>query len=351
MIRAGLDAAAGEVQRRLQEFYDSGRMVHGRLIVSPVLLLGSGFEADVFAFSLAGEGARAGEDLVLRVLAGEGAAAKAAREYAAMGGLREAGYPVPRVIHLECDRSSFERPFVIMERIHGVPLDWSASAEWRPELQALHCRLMAELHALEGRDVLPDAVLAASPEPSGFVDHELAMLSTLLGRLEGREPPSLRGALAWLGERRSRVRCERLGVIHGDFHRNNVLVRADGAPFVIDWSNVRLADYRTDLGWVRVLTRVDAQPDGGEAELRLYERLAGREVAMIDYFEVIACTRLLSSTLISLRFGAARQGMRPGAEALMRRDDGFMRDVAGMLQKRTEIEMPDLEDALAALLG
>src|SRR5262249_50404172 len=265
-----------EVQRALQEFYGSGDTGHGGLQVSGGTLLGSGFETDVFASSLAagGWGGGGAQDLVLRVYAGEGTAEKSAREFAAMSRLREAGYPVPRVLALERDRSSLGRPFVIMERIRGVSLGWE---DRRPETQALHCRLMAELHALAGSDILPDAPLADSGDPFGAIDGELSHLSALLGRLEGREPPSLRDALAWLISRRSTVPCERLMVVHGDFHRNNILMRADGAAFVIDWSNVRLGDGRSDLAWNRVLTKVDAQPDGGESELRVYERLAGRE--------------------------------------------------------------------------
>jgi aminoglycoside phosphotransferase (APT) family kinase protein len=336
-----------EVQRALQEFYGSGETGHGGLQVSGVTLLGSGFETDVFAFSLAadGEGAGDAQDLVLRVYAGEGTAEKPTREFAAMGRLREAGYPVPRVLALSRDRSPLGRPFLIMERIHGVSLGWE---DRRPEVQALFCRLMADLHALNGSDILPDSPLAYARDPFAFIDRELSYLAALLSRLEGSEPPSQRDALAWLRSRRSAVPCERLAVLHGDFHRNNILLRADGAPFVIDWSNVRLGDCRSDLAWTRLLTRADAQPDGGETELRVYERLAGAEVRMIEYFEVAACTRLLLSRLNSLQFGAARQGMRPGADALMRRDSDFMSYVAALLKQRTTIETSDVEDALTA---
>jgi aminoglycoside phosphotransferase (APT) family kinase protein len=348
MRAADVEITGLEVQRALREFYGSGETGHGGLQVSGVTLLGSGYETDVFAFSLAADGEDAGDaqDLVLRLYAGEGTAEKPAREFAAMSRLREAGYPVPRVLALGPDRSPLGRPFIIMERIHGVSLGWE---DRRPETQALHCRLMAELHALAGSDILPDAPLADSEDPYGAIDGELSHLSALLGRLEGSEPPSLRDALAWLISRRSMVPCERLTVVHGDFHRNNILMRADGAPFVIDWSNVRLGDCRSDLAWIRVLTRADAQPDGGESELRVYERFAGKEVRMIEYFEVITCTRLLLSRLNSLKYGAARQGMRPGAEALMRPDSEFVRYVSALLQKRTAIETSDVEDALTAL--
>jgi aminoglycoside phosphotransferase (APT) family kinase protein len=215
----------------------------------------------------------------------------------------------------------------------------------------LFCRLLVQLHALDGSDILPDHPLARSRDPHAFVDHELSFLSVLLSRLAGREPPSLRGAFAWLGSRRSEVPCARLAVVHGDFHRNNILMRADGAAFVIDWSNVRLADYRSDLAWTRLGTRAAAQPDGGEAELRLYDQLGGRKVSSIEVFEVAACIRQLLSVLISLQFGAVRQGMRPEATSLMRRDAGHVKYVAALLQERTGITMPDLEDNLSALLG
>jgi aminoglycoside phosphotransferase (APT) family kinase protein len=346
---------AAEVQGGLQAFYDSSGTGHRSPRVSDVVLLGSGFETDVFAFSLAGEAASTEEarDLVLRIYAGEGAAEKSAREFGAMARLREAGYPVPRVLARASDRSPLGRPFLIMERIHGVSLGssyWSAQEDRRRESEASLCRLMVDLHALDGSGILPDSPLASAEDPFAFIDQELSHLSTLLGRLERQQPPSLQAAVSWLISHRAAVPCERLVVIHGDFHPNNVLVRSDGLPIVIDWSNVRLADCRSDLAWMRLITRADARPDRGEAELRLYEQWAGTKVRMIEYFEVAACTRLLLSVLISLQFGAARQGMRPGAEALMRQGSDHLRSVAALLQARIGRKMPDVEDALTALL-
>jgi aminoglycoside phosphotransferase (APT) family kinase protein len=347
---AETEITAREVRRALQEFYGSGEFGDETLQVSDVTLLGTGYEADVFAFSLAadGEDAAKAQDLVLRVYAGEGAAEKSAREFAAMGRLREAGYPVPQVMALGPDRSPLGRPWVIMERIHGVTMEWE---DRRPELQALFCGLMAGLHALKGSDILPNSPLAHGRDPYGAIDRELSTLAASLSRLEGSEPPSLRDALAWLYSRRSTVPCERFVVLHGDFHRNNILLRADGAAFVIDWSNVRLGDCRSELAWTRLLTRAAARPDGGAAELRRYEQCAAHTVSMIEYFEVAACIRLLTSTLISLQFGAARQGLRPGAEARMRQGDEFMSSVATLLQTLVGRKMPDLEDALSVRLG
>jgi aminoglycoside phosphotransferase (APT) family kinase protein len=354
-----MDISTAEIARGLLAYYHEGKRGRDAPHISDITLLGSGYETDVFAFSLEadGEGFGAAQDLVLRIYAGEDTAEKATREFGVMRRLREAGYPVPQVLSLQQDSSPSGRPFVIMERIHGVSLGslfWSASKERQQESQALLYRLIADLHRLDGSTILPDSPLAASRNPDDLLTHELSSLSALLRRLEGREPPSLRAALAWLHSHGATVVCERLAVVHGDFHHNNVLLRADGAPFVIDWSNVRLADYRADLAWTWLITRLSTRDRAwsgeGEAERRLYAQLAGREVTHLAYFEAAACMRLLLSVLISLQFGAARQGMRPGAEALMRRDADLLRYVAFLLQERTGIAMPDLENTLSALL-
>jgi aminoglycoside phosphotransferase (APT) family kinase protein len=340
------------VRQGLQELYGSG---HGSPQISSVTLLGTGYETDVFAFSLepvSAVGARRGLDLVLRVYGGEGTAEKARREFAVMDRLHAAGYPVPRVLGLTRDPSPFDRPYVIMERIHGVSLGlsfWGATKDRQNASQLVLYQLMVALHALEGRAMLPDSPLAHSTDAYDFIDHELALLSDMIYRLEGSEPPSLRGTLAWLMDRRPTVPCARLSVIHGDFHYGNVLVRPDGAPFVIDWSNARLGDLRMDLAWTRLIAAI-TEPDTSPADLPLYEGLTGKAVSGLEYFEAIACMRLLSNVLVSLHLGAARQGLRPDTEVRMRRDVDLTCHVAARLQERTGVTMTDFDDALTVLI-
>lgn len=349
-----------EIQQGLQAFYNSQTTGRFSPHVSEVTLLGSGFEADVFTFSLEAVGTDAGEgqNLVLRLYASEETSDKATREFAVMRQLQEAGYPVPRVLALNPTLTPFGRPFIIMERIQGASLGqsyWAGSEEKRRESQATLYKLIANLHMLHGDDIFPDLSLKDARNPYNFIDHEIARLHTLLGRLEGREPPSLRKALAWLSSRQSEVLCERLVVVHGDFHYNNVLLHSDGAPCVIDWSNAHLADCRSELAWTRLITYwilpENVRSDEIEAGLRLYERLTGKEIMGLTYFEVIACIHLLLSELISLHFGAAHQGMRPEAEARMRQESSNITNIARLLQERTGIDMPDLEDTLSSLLN
>jgi len=352
MTGADMQIAEIEVQGALQELYGCGRTGRGRSRLSEVTLLGSGYEADVFAFSLAA-GAGEAEALVLRLYAGEGAGEKAEREYWALRRLRAAGYPVPAARLFRRERSPLGRPFVVMERIDGVNLAatyWPAKGEEHRALAVLLYRLIAGLQALDAGAILPESPLAGTCDPYAAIDQEIANLARLLDRLQGSEPPSLHGVLAWLAERRSHVPCERVVAIHGDFHPGNVLLGAGVAPTVIDWSNLRLGDYRAELAWTRLVTGAGVPPGRAEVELRVYEELMGKPVPEIEVFDVAACARLLLSVLNSLHFGAARQGLRAEAEARMRQDVGFTRRIAARLQALTGRRMPDLDDALSALL-
>lgn len=337
-----------EVQQCLQTVFDKQAHKH----VSACALLAHGIEADIFAFTLQTEEIKK-QNLVLRLYAGEGIADKVVREFDAMRRLREVGYPVPRVLVFGNEESPFGRPFIVMEQIDGVPLAsayGSVSKERQQALQEGHWQLMAQLHALEEKAIIPDSPLADSDNTHQAMYNELSTLSDWLDNLEGKEPLSLRSVLSWLYDHHTTVSCEPLSVIHGDFHRNNILVRTDGALCVIDWSNVRLGDYRMDVAWTQLIAAV-AGWDTGDTALLHYEKWAGKAVSGLEYFEVLVCLRLLLSTLNSLHFGSARQGLRPEAEEQLRRDATPMRFAASQLQQRTGVNTDDFEKFLKTLLS
>ncbi len=346
-----MDMTPEAVQQRLQDFYAADGSSRE---IGDLALLGSGFETDVFVFTLRSAESEP-QELILRVFAGEGCAEKAEREFNVMRRLGEIGYPVPRVLELHPGPGVFERPFIVMERIYGVSLNtvyWEVPEERRQTVQETLYRLIAQLHALDGPIILPESPLAASRDPYGPIDRELAALRDLQAQLDGRDPPSLRKALDWLDAGRSRVGCDQPVLVHGDFHRNNVLARPDGAHFVIDWSNVKLGDRRSELGWTRVLTGLMGdQPEGASADLRLYEQYAGVRVERIEYFEAATCVKMLLSDLNMLYTGAGRQGLRPGVEEDIRANPGATMKAAVLLEERTGIRMADVEDTLAGLIS
>src|SRR5579871_3565187 len=162
-----MNLTAAEVQQGLQAFYASE---FAGAMITPPTLLGSGFEADVFAFTLKSD--LPAQDLILRLYVREGVVEKANREFVAMRRLNQAGYPVPRVHHVCTAAAPFTRPFLIMERIDGVSLGasyWGAPESQRLASETLLIQLMAALHALEGSVIFPEASPASSDSPFSFV--------------------------------------------------------------------------------------------------------------------------------------------------------------------------------------
>jgi aminoglycoside phosphotransferase (APT) family kinase protein len=283
------------------------------------------------------------DELILRLYQGEMAAQKAAREFEAMRKLRDAGYPVPRVDVLATEPTAFGTPFVIMERITGQSLGQilgQSSGTRRQELLQTFCRLLAELHALDWHPYVPDAV---EREDEGPLDRWIPWVQGILHGLGVRD---FDAALDWLRERGEKVRAHTLAVVHQDFHPNNILVRADGAPFVIDWTLADVADPRLDLGWTLILMREREGRAMREFILEEYQRQTGTTVMDVEIFEVAATVRRLASIVVSLRLGPASLGMRPGAEAKMNAQRSHLATSSAILREQTGLRIPAVEDLL-----
>jgi aminoglycoside phosphotransferase (APT) family kinase protein len=131
-----------------------------------------------------------------------------------------------------------------------------------------------------------------------------------------------------------------------DYHPYNILLRCDGAAFVIDWTSAQVSDYRLDLAWTLLLMSTYGNPEARDLVLREYERIAGHEAEQIEFFEVAACLRRLVTIHISLSAGAETMGMRAGAEDAMA-DSDHIAKVYALLQERTGIRIAEIEQLLA----
>lgn len=310
--------------------------------------ISDGWETDVYSFAMEyQEGAEEKcEDLILRIYPGDDAPQKAAKEFEAMKQLYGVGFPVPQVLWLELDDAFFGKPFVIMEKIDGRSMGdviVESTEEKQQELLALFCQMFVDLHTLDWRPFASAPSLDATKDLAAILNHELSQWQGYFYHFQNH---SFDPVFDWLRERTFEVQFGRPSVIHWDYHPYNILLRNDGAPFVIDWTNVQVSDFRIDLAWTLLLTSSYGDPQVREIVLREYERIAGQRVGQIEFFDVVACLRRLGSIVISLSEGPEKLGMRPGAEAMMK-NVSHIESVYALLRDRTGITIAEVEELLS----
>jgi aminoglycoside phosphotransferase (APT) family kinase protein len=337
---------------RLASFCTRALTGSGECSVRDVRRLSDGWESEMYSFTVQSED-RAARDLVLRIYPGSPVSRpgrKCEREYNVMRKLHESGYPVPRVFCMEKDSALFGSPFLLMEKIDGVPFHIffeHAPADARHALHELFVGLLARLHNLDWQPFWE--VLSApgdrKPDPSDtreLIAAELAMWRDALVQLG---EAGYEGLMGWLDTRLAVVAPVGPSLMHMDYHVRNVLMTADARPYVIDWPSAAVGDYRFDLAWSLVHT----DPAGEQDSLSLYKRLSGRDLKDLDIFRVLAWARRTLSIVISVRHGAETLGMRPGAENTMKKSAGHLERMYRALVQATGLRLPGVESLLAEL--
>ncbi len=343
--------AENDIQSRLLNFYQKQFPAKENVQILDLTRISDGWENEVYSFTICYEESarQKHEDLILRIYPGDDAAEKSANEFNIMKRLYEVGYPVPEVLLLEPNSPHLGKPFVIMEKVDGQSLKDAidkASDKKKQELVTLFCRMFVELHSLDWRYFVPEPSLYLTEELSAIVSSGLTQFQE---RVRNFRRTEFDPVFDWLKERTPDVQFERLSLIHCDYHPQNILLRNDGAAFVIDWGSARVSDFRLDLALTFALTSTYGNPEVREIILAEYERIAGLKIEQIEYFEVVAYLVRLFNISVSLSDGAAKLGMRPGAEALMKKNVGHIENVYELLRDTTDIAIPEIENLLETL--
>lgn len=343
-----------EIKRGLLSLYEtqSDRFLSSaeNVQIQDLVQISDGWETDVYAFAVEyGQASdRAREDLILRIYPGNDAPQKSVHEFNVIKQLYATGYPVPQVLLIETDGAFFGKPFVIMERIIGRPMGAIADRaprETQLELLQRFCRMHVDLHALDWRPFVPDP---SSYESQPLSDILARQFFEWQERVHALQIDAFDPVFEWLSVRMPDVSFGSPSLLHMDYHHYNVLVREDGASFVIDWGSAMVSDYRVDLAWTLLVMSGFGRPDLWELVLAGYERAAGRRVEQLEFFTVIACTNRLFGILVSLSVGAAQMGMRPGAEAMIK-NVAHIEYVYALLLERTGTTIQEVERLLSTL--
>ena len=313
--------------------------------------ISDGWENEVYSFTVeCGETSkRQRYDLILRIYPGDGASHKATREFSGMARLHRLGFPVPEVFMLELDESYFGKPFIIMEKINGRKMGTvvaESSGEKQQELMTLFCKILVDLHALDWRQFATELRSDKTEVSHTSVDRALKEIQRYIEYFQIDE---FSPTLDWLRERNRDITSEYPSVIHFDYHPNNILLQKDGRAFVVDWTNIDVADFRLDLAWTILLTSTYGNPEVRQTILDEYERISGRKLEQIEYFEVMACLRRLLIITISLKAGADKLGMRQEAVTGMKQNADHIESVYAFMCGKTGINIPKTEMLISGI--
>jgi aminoglycoside phosphotransferase (APT) family kinase protein len=235
------------------------------------------------------------------------------REYRVLAALADSAVPVPHPIALCEDASVNDYPFYVMEYRPGIVLQnelppgyLDAESDRARASRALVDTLVA-LHAVD----VAAAGLADFGRPDGYLQRQLRRWRTQWEANRTAPLPEIEALLARL-ERALPARSDNT-LVHGDFRFGN-LALDPGDPgrvvAVYDWEMATLGDPLADVGYTLIywVEPGDAQPRGGIEEVgsvtahagffsrkevaTAYAQASGRDLAQIDFYQVLALTKL-----------------------------------------------------------
>ncbi|MBD3182413.1 phosphotransferase [Candidatus Poribacteria bacterium] len=334
----------------LERFLKSHSCPWDNVDLAEISRISDGWENEVYSFIIRKEG-WGRLDLILRIYPGNNAVQKASREFIGMKKLYEKDFPVPEVFVLETGDQFFGQPFVIMEKINGRLLGEMAKEsddKKTLELIKLCCGLFVKLHRLDWRPFADKIVSKWHHKPYPVADHLIKIAEEHIERYQRYE---FLPVIKWLKDKAGSVKCNRLSVIHLDYHPQNIMIRKDDKNiFVIDWTNINVSDYRYDLAWTLLLIGTYDDQQVREIVFNEYRNISGENIENMDFFDVMACFRRLFSISVSIFSGSENMGMRPEAVELMKRNVGHIEKVYKLLQERTNISIPSIEEMILMII-
>ncbi|MFW9910698.1 MAG: phosphotransferase family protein, partial [Candidatus Thorarchaeota archaeon] len=313
----------------------------------------SGWETDVFSFDVeyAMNGVNKAERLVARVYPGSPGAYRANFEFDLLKAIHEIGFPVPRVLLVETESDTFEKPFIIMDRIVGktmreIMLEGNEARQ--SEMVDLFSRLFVEMHRLDWKQIsmVPERYLQADPQ-SLFIEH----LEGLRGHISRNNVDYLVPIIDWLMENIQNIDSLGLSLLHRDFHPMNILIDSNGKPFVIDWTAAMIGDPRIDVAWSLLLAKLHFREGLENVFLRGYEKVLDARLKNMDFFMVDACIRRLSDILISLKSGPGALGMRAATADEMKTGIALLLDMHEIVENTTGLRIAEIDRQVKILSG
>lgn len=236
------------------------------------------------------------------------------REARVLAALDGTAVPHPRLVAACGDEDVLGVAFYLMEPVEGfnptqgLPARHAGDAAVRHRIGLSMVEAIAALGAIDYRAVGLDGF----GKPDNYLERQVGRWKTQLGsyaELAGWPGPAaipgIDRVAEWLDAHRPAA--FQPGIIHGDFHLANVMVRPDSGDLaaVVDWELSTIGDPLLDLGWLLATwpendvpraTDVAIEPwDGFATPAELvahYGAVSGRDLVALDWYFVLACYKL-----------------------------------------------------------
>jgi aminoglycoside phosphotransferase (APT) family kinase protein len=240
------------------------------------------------------------------------------REYRAIAALHPTDVPVARPICYCDDPTVLGVPFYVMERVHGmiladkppvqpIPAGYADTEEERRRIGFGLVETLIHLHAIDYEAV----GLGDFGRPAGYVARQVRRWTDEWNRWKTRESPVMDEVLRRLAA--SIPEAETPTIVHGDYRVGNTILDADDPGrirAVLDWEMATLGHPIADLGYTLIywneegddpvrwasmdLGHIAAQPGflSRQELVEEYARQSGRDVSLVDYFEMLGRMKL-----------------------------------------------------------
>lgn len=232
------------------------------------------------------------------------------REARVLAALAGSDVPHPGLIAAEPDVEVIGAAFYLMEPINGFNASMGLPEPHASDAAMQHAMglSMADAIAALGRVDFRAVGLDGLGKPDGWLERQVERWRSHLASYDaiegyrGADIPGVDQVAAWLDERTPRAWTP--GLIHGDFHFANVLIKPDAGELaaVVDWELTTIGDPLLDLGhllatWPTTGAGVAAGLGGIAlpSPVEVIERYAAgseRDLSTVGWYHVLACYRL-----------------------------------------------------------
>lgn len=238
------------------------------------------------------------------------------REMRMLEALADSLVPHPRLVAGCPDEDVLGAAFYVME-----PVDGFAPVNGLPERHATDAAVRRQmgLSLVDGIVALgavdfEEVGLAGFGKPDNYLQRQVSRWQRQLqsyadfpGWPGPRSIPGVDTVAGWL--ERHRPAGFEPGIIHGDYHMGNVMVRHDSGELaaIVDWELTTIGDPLLDLGWVLATWPGESKDDDTIEQFRLkpwdgfpeaselvehYRAGSHRDLSAIDWYAVLACYKL-----------------------------------------------------------